>query len=109
MLLLLCCSVINAHEFEVDGIFYNITDETYKTVEVTYEGDYADYSNEYTGSAVIPENVTYGGTTYSVTSIGWSAFYGCTGLECVTIGSGVTSIAWVQRKTLPNPWSTKMT
>ena len=92
ILLLLCCSVINAHEFEVDGIFYNITDETYKTVEVTYEGDYADYSNEYTGSAVIPENVTYGGTTYSVTSIGWSAFYGCTGLTSIEISNSVTSI-----------------
>ena len=66
-MLLLCSTVATAHEFEVNGIFYNITDETNKTVAVTYKGDsYYDYSYEYTGSVVIPENVTYNGNTYSV-------------------------------------------
>ena len=27
-----------AHDFEVDGIYYKITDTTAKTVEVTYKG-----------------------------------------------------------------------
>ena len=36
---LLCCMVASAHDFEVDGIFYNITDESAKTVEVTFKGN----------------------------------------------------------------------
>ena len=59
-----------AHDFEVGGIYYNITDVTNKTVAVTYRGySYSSYSNEYTDDVVIPESVTYNGTTYSVTSI----------------------------------------
>ena len=34
---LLATSNILAHDFVVNGIYYNITDETKKTVEVTYE------------------------------------------------------------------------
>ena len=93
ILFLLCSTVATAHEFEVNGIFYNITDETNKTVEVTYKGNsYNEYSKEYTGSVVIPENVTYNGNTYSVTSIGGYACSGCSGLTSVTIGNSVTSI-----------------
>ena len=92
-LLLLFCTVVNAHDFEVNGIYYNITNATNKTVAVTYKGDYSSsYSNEYTGNVVIPESVTYNGNTYSVTSIGESAFQFCSGLTSVVIGNSVTSI-----------------
>ena len=92
-LLLLCTTVASAHDFEVEGIYYTITDATNKTVEVTYRGSYYNsYDNEYTGSVVIPESVTYDGTTYSVTSIGEIAFRGCTGLTSITIPNSVTSI-----------------
>ena len=78
-----------AHDFEVDGIYYKITDETTKTVEVTYRGtSYDEYSNEYSGSIVIPETTS----GYSVTSIGFSAFFGCTGLTSVSIPNSVTII-----------------
>ena len=89
-----CATAVAAHDFEVDGIFYNITDATNKTVAVTYKGtSYSQYFNEYTGSVVILESVTYNGKTYSVTSIEECAFEGCSGLTSITILDGVKSIA----------------
>ena len=44
------------------------------------------------GAIIIPEKVTYDSKEYSVTSIGSSAFYGCSGLTSVTIGNSVTNI-----------------
>ena len=92
-LLLLCSTAASAHDFEVDGIFYSILDAKAKTVEVYCKGDYpGDFENEYTGSVVIPENVTYLGTTYTITSIGGLAFSKCSGLTSVTIPNSVTLI-----------------
>ena len=88
-----------AHDFEAknsDGvtIYYNIISSTDKTCAVTFRGSYYySYSDEYTGSIVLPEIVTYNGTTYSVTSIGGYAFWGCEGLTSVTIPNSVTSIS----------------
>jgi len=79
-----------AHDFEVDGIYYDINGNE---ATVSYRGtSYYQYSNEYSGFVTIPTTVTYGGTTYSVTSIGSHAFYGCSGLTSITIPSSVTSI-----------------
>ena len=84
---------ISAHDFEVDGIFYSILDAKAKPVEVYCKGDYpGDFENEYTGSVVIPENVTYLGTTYTITSIGGLAFSKCSSLTSVTIPNSVTLI-----------------
>ena len=92
-LLLICSVVVTAHDFEADGIFYMITDNINKTVEVVYKGSsYNEYSDEYTGVVIIPETVTYSSRTYSVTSIGGNAFYGCSGLTSIIIGNGVKSI-----------------
>ena len=82
-----------AHDFEVNGIYYNYLDETAKTVSVTYGGSsYNSYSNEYTGAVSIPSSVTYNSTTYSVTSIGERAFSCCSGLTSITIPNSVTTI-----------------
>ena len=90
-LLLLLSVAVNAHDFEIAGIYYSITDETNKTVEVTYRGSFSDdYSNEYTGDVVIPETVTYNSVTYSVTSIGHFAFSGCRSLTSIEIPNSVT-------------------
>lgn len=86
---LLLSTNAGAYDFKVDGIYYNITDETNKTVVVTHCDSYSD---DYTGSVTIPSSVTFGGTTYSVISIGNGVFSGCTGLTSVTIPNSVTSI-----------------
>ena len=90
---LVCCMSVSAEDFEVDGIYYNITSQADKTVVVTYRGDYSySYSNEYSGDVKIPESVTYNGHTYSVTSIGYGAFESCSRLTSVEMGNSVTSI-----------------
>ena len=98
-----------AHDFEVNGIYYNIL-TSYK-VEVTYRGSsYLSYDDEYSGSVTIPATVTYNGTTYSVTSIGDHAFASCSGLTSITIPNSITSIgsyafAWcsgLTSVTIPN-------
>ena len=75
-----------AYDFEVDGIYYNIASST--EVAVT-EGRYY-----YSRNVVIPEQVTYDGNTYSVTSISDRAFYDCYELTSVTIPNSVTSIGY---------------
>ena len=82
--LTLVATAASAHDFDVDGIYYN--DNGDGTVSVTYQGDsYNEYDNEYTGEIVIPFFVTYSGTPYYVTSIGNEAFSGCSGMTSVTI------------------------
>lgn len=68
-----------AQDFEVNGIYYNIIDETSKTVEVT-SGE-----NKYSDSITIPSSVTYKGISYSVTQIGYASFCDCFNLTSISI------------------------
>lgn len=88
---LLCSTTVSAHDFEVDGIYYNVTSYTDLTVEVTYKGN-SPSSAVYSESVEIPEYVVYNDCTYSVTSVGSFAFLDCLGLTDITIPYSVTSI-----------------
>ncbi|MBE6268684.1 MAG: leucine-rich repeat domain-containing protein [Bacteroidales bacterium] len=91
--MLLCSATANAHDFEVDGIFYNIIYANDLTVAVTYKGNSSDeISNEYSGEVIIPSTVSYKSKTLTVTSIGGGAFWDCDGLTSITIPNSVTSI-----------------
>ena len=93
LLTLLCLSLsAQAHDAEVDGIFYNL-DADDKTATVTFKGDSpGSYDNEYSGNVVIPETVIYNGITYSVTSLGENCFSWCSSLTSITIPNSVTSL-----------------
>ena len=85
---------VSAHDFEVNGIYYNYNDGSSGTsVSVTYQGS-SPTSSAYSGEVIIPESVVNNGNTYSVTSIGGSAFRLCSGLTSITIPNSVTRIKW---------------
>ena len=90
---LLITSNILAHDFVVDGIYYNILSAKDKTVEVTFR-DNNQFGSDYTGNTTIPNWITYNHTTYYVTGIGDYAFYGCSGLKSIEIPNSVTSIGY---------------
>ena len=75
-----------AYDAKIDGIYYNFSGDK---ATVTSSGN---SKIKYEGNVVIPEAITYDYKTYSVTSIGYKAFSGCTGLTSVTIPNSVTSI-----------------
>mgnify|MGYP003303972300 CR=1 FL=1 len=86
----LCFAVsVLAHDFVVDGIYYNILSDT--TVAVTYKGASAN-SAAYQGTIIIPSNVIYNGTNYGVVSIGKNAFRSCKSLDSISIPNSVKSI-----------------
>lgn len=91
--LLPCLAV--AHDFEVDGIYYNITSEEKKTVEVTnpsdnkiVDGGYKFYKDV----VFVPEKVNYDGKEYTVTAIGESAFGSNDELLSVVMPNSIVSI-----------------
>ena len=91
LLSVLCTAATTfAYDFQSGDLYYNIIGEN--TVEVTYQEYQSETNYQGLTTATIPETVTNDGTTYSVTSIGDSAFYYCSSLTSITIPNSVTSI-----------------
>lgn len=118
VLMLIAAISTFAYYFKSDGIYFNILSMEEHTCEVTYGSTNCD---SYSGDIIIPSVVQYGGNEYtvvgigecafrespfrkegsvtsvsipsSVTTIGDSAFSGCTGLTSLSsIPSSVTTI-----------------
>lgn len=100
----LFCVALNAHDFEADGIYYNINPDEV-SVSVTFYGDGVvvvpaagnvtsldDDTHKYSGDVTIPPSVEHDGQTYDVTAINQEAFLGCEGLSSVSIPNTVTLI-----------------
>ncbi len=77
--------VLYAYDFYADGFYCNILSTTEHTCEI--EG-----SSTKTGLVIIPQTITYDDVDYTVTEIGWYAFYECTDLISVIIPNSVTRI-----------------
>ena len=83
---LLVSVAAKAYDVEIDGIYYDLSDDE---ATVTYKSS---NSADYGGSVEIPSTITRWDKTYRVTSIGQNAFRYCKGLTSVTIPNSVTSI-----------------
>lgn len=97
ILLGMISSYASAHSIEIangDGVMiYYLFTHNETELSVSYRGSSPSaYSDDYYGNVEIPEYVNYEGHKYYVTSIGSSAFKGCSGLTSVTIPNSVTSI-----------------
>ena len=88
LFLLLLMSIMSvsasADEAIINGIHYELNGNT---LEAKVTGGL-----RYSGDLIIPESVDYNGKTYSVTTIGSSAFGGCSRLTSIAIPNSVRSI-----------------
>lgn len=98
-LLLLSMKVTKAQsvgeKFEVDKLYYQITNVENKAVAATYQSEeypFWDESKAPKGFLNIPKTVSYKDNTYSVTSISMDAFADLLGITSVNIPNTVDSI-----------------
>ena len=90
-LLLLCSGIANAQDFEVDGIYYNITSDN--TVDVACKVSSLGSDNSmYVGSLVIPEQIYYLGVAYKVTGVHSGTFDYCQGITNITLPNSIIKI-----------------
>lgn len=88
-----------AYDVEVNGICYDfIARRAYVTHRGQWTLDVSQPSltgpeSSYTGDIVIPEQITFNGRTYTVTSIGENAFAGCEGLTSVQLPPTVRAVS----------------
>ena len=79
-------ALVGASAFEVDGLCFEVISLDHNTVQLMPLTD----GRHYTGDIVVPEAITFEGTTYTVTALADSVFRGCTKLTSVVVPSTVT-------------------
>lgn len=85
-----CVLPASSYDAEVDGVFYNFIGT--RRACVVHAGLQREVP-AYSGEVTIPESITVAGRTYSVTSVGESAFAGCDGLTAVHLPATVRAIS----------------
>ncbi|MBR3451780.1 MAG: leucine-rich repeat protein [Muribaculaceae bacterium] len=110
LILISTATTTYAYSFVVNGIYYNINGDE---ATVTYKsfGYYnssgrwiEDYMNDNSGDVVIPETVTYNGTSYTVTAIGDHAFYNKRDVDIITSISLPNTITTIGDYAFYNCW-----
>lgn len=76
------CAQVMEDEFEVDGIFYFVTDRSRQIVQVSSDDNHHYYDCD---SIVIPETVIYKDKEYCVEAIGGYAFKDCKKLKSISL------------------------
>lgn len=86
---LLCATSLMAETVKINGLYYSLGATTAQVVkdQSSDQSTYKDYT-----TVTIPASVTYSNYTYPVTSLGTSAFEGCTNLQSVTLPSSIQVI-----------------
>ncbi|MBR6830435.1 MAG: leucine-rich repeat domain-containing protein, partial [Paludibacteraceae bacterium] len=88
-LALICAMSLMAVNVKIDGLYYSLGSTTAQLIS-DQSSDKSTYK-PYT-TVTVPASVYYDNYTYPVTSIGTSAFEGCTNLQSVTLPSSITVI-----------------
>lgn len=83
----------NAVDFIVDGIRYEVLDDTSVVVMPLGDPILISGNPRYSGDISIPAKVTYNEVEYRVVGIGDRAFYYCSSLNSVTISEGIEYIS----------------
>ena len=96
-----CGESVKAYDFSYTyqgkKLYYKIiASDSVKTVEVSHYTLLADHDNNnnyISGDVIIPSEVIFNDTTYTVIAIGYRAFWNCTELTSVEIPSTITRIS----------------
>ena len=80
---------LSAHDFEVDGIYYNVVSLESLTCEVSSPSE---SESQYSGIINVPSEITYNGRKLDVIGIGNSAFWGCEDLKEVVLPETISQI-----------------
>lgn len=76
-MLIIVANNVKAHDFEVDGYYYNFVSIPDLTVAITYNGNLDAFVPSYSGDVTIPKTVEYLGKTFNVIGINAYAFSYC--------------------------------